>query len=120
MDDNECTTPCDIRRPVGSTVLLTAPASLSIEEGVRGDFTGWPGSGSTADNWSITLRNDPITLSAGYQIMNRLTAVADPPAGVAWRLQPASADGYYAEQTAVTVARQPLPRLFASGFGTAT
>ena len=109
IDENECATPCDIRRAVGSAVRLTAPASLALGEGVRGDFNGWPGSGNTSPNWSITLGADPLTLSADYQIMNRLAAQSDPPAGVTWRMQPPSSDGYYPAETPVTVAVTPQP-----------
>jgi uncharacterized protein (TIGR03437 family) len=109
VDDMECVTPCDIRRTPGSSVRLLAPASIPLGEGVRGDFNGWPGSGSFASTWSLTLGAEPVTLSADYQIMNRLTALSDPPAGVSWRLQPASPDGFYSDQTTVTVGVTPQP-----------
>jgi uncharacterized protein (TIGR03437 family) len=103
VDGAECATPCEVERPAGATVRVGAPPAVSIGEGTRGDFTGWPGSGSTAAEWTYTLNGEPLTVSADYRIMNRLAAASNPPEGATWRLQPASADGFYETATNVMV-----------------
>ena len=103
IDDVECTTPCDIQRDVNSKVRVKAPASIPMGENVRSDFAGWRGTGTKAVEWSGTLGADPVTITADYQLMNRLVASADPQEGASWRLSPASEDGYYDTKTSVTV-----------------
>jgi uncharacterized protein (TIGR03437 family) len=109
VDGEDCSMPCDIQRPAGTKVQLTAPSSLAISEGVRADFDGWPGSGSTAPSWSYTLTGDPVNFNLEYRVMNRLTASASPAEGASWRIQPNSPDGFYDGKTTVMVNVSPLP-----------
>ncbi len=95
-----CATPCTVEKPVGTQVDVNAPASVPIADGSRADFLGWPG--MTGD-WVSTLGNDPVTISANYHTMNRLTAASDPAGDATWSFQPASADGFYDAQTSVAV-----------------
>ena len=83
VDGEDCALPCDIQRPIGTRVQLFAPASLSLGEGVRADFGGWPGSGSTASTWSFALTADPVNFNLDYRVMNRLTDGRD---SRRWRL----------------------------------
>ncbi len=103
VDDGTCTTPCDLQRPVGTTVHVKAPASVTLGEGSRADFAGWPGSGTTSLDWSGTLGSDAVTLTATFHTMNLLSASAAPADGATVTLQPASADGYYDAQSTVVV-----------------
>jgi uncharacterized protein (TIGR03437 family) len=109
VDGEDCALPCDIQRPVGTKVQLFAAASLPLGEGVRGDFGGWPGSGSTASNWSFTLTAEPVHFNLEYHVMNRLTMAATPTDGASWRIQPDSPDGFYDAQSTVTVNVSALP-----------
>lgn len=109
VDGEECGIPCDIRRPAGTKVQLSAPASINVSDGVRADFNGWPGSGSTAATWTYTLTGDPANLNLDYHLMNRLVTEANPPEGVNWRIQPNSPDGYYDAQAAVVVSVSAMP-----------
>ena len=109
VDGNDCGTPCDVQRPVGTTVRLSAPASVPQGTGARADFSGWPGSGSLATDFSLTLGPDPVTLSANYHMMNQLAATARPPQGASWTIQPSSPDGFYDPQTTVAVAVSAQP-----------
>jgi len=104
VDGTDCPTPCDVQRPVGTPVRVTTAASIPLADGIRADFQGWPGSGSTSGDWSVTLGADPITLNAGYRVMNRLANYATPPEGATWSMSPASNDGYYEPQTIVNLA----------------
>jgi uncharacterized protein (TIGR03437 family) len=109
VDGTSCRVPCDIQREVGATVTVTTPASLTMADGVRADFTGWPGTGSASPVWSGTLGAAVVNLNATYRMMNKLVTGATPPEGVRWKLDPTSSDGYYevATPVAVSVAAQP-------------
>ena len=109
LDDGDCTTPCDLQRPAGTTVHLKAPASVSLGEGSRADFAGWAGSGTTSVDWTGTLGSDPVTLNATFHTMNRLSASAAPADGASLAMQPASADGYYDSQSTVVVSASVRP-----------
>lgn len=109
VDGSSCATPCDVLRPVGTTVRVNAPSSIPVADGVRADFMGWPGSGTTAPDWSATLTGDPVALVANYQMMNRLAASSAPPQGATWSITPSSPDGFYDAQAMVSVGVTPLP-----------
>jgi uncharacterized protein (TIGR03437 family) len=109
VDGADCATPCDVQKPLGTVVRVWAPASISLGDNVRSDFDGWPGSGSGSSDWTITLGADPATSYLTYHTMNRLLAASDPVDGAAWRMQPASPDGYYDAQTTVTVSVTAQP-----------
>jgi uncharacterized protein (TIGR03437 family) len=103
IDGSDCGMPCDVVRPVGTVVKLSAPASLPGNDTWRYDFDGWPGSGSLAPDWAPTLGQDPLRLNLTYHVMNRLITAATPPDGASWSLQPPSPDGFYNAQATVTV-----------------
>ncbi len=109
VDGQDCPTPCDVQRPVGTTVRLSAPGSIPQGDGSRMDFLGWPGSGSLSTDWSFTLNGDPQALNASYHSMNKLSALSSPPQGASWTIQPSSADGFYDAQTTVNVLVSALP-----------
>jgi uncharacterized protein (TIGR03437 family) len=109
VDGSDCATPCDIKRPVGTVLRVSAPKSLPFGEGSRGDFDGWPGSGSYAPEWSVTLGTDPIESRLTYRTLHRLSATANPSDGASWRMQPASQDGYYDAGETVTVTAMAQP-----------
>lgn len=103
VDGQDCITPCDVQRPVGSTVRVSVPASIPMGDGARADFMGWPGSGTTAADWAGTLNGDAVELVASYRMMNHLAASATPSDGASWNVSPSSPDGYYEAQTIVNV-----------------
>jgi len=110
VDGANCSTPCDIQRPVGTQVHVSAPPTVPLGDGTRADFTGWTGSvPAPAGDWVGILNGDLIAITANYQTMNRLATASSPPAGASWSLQPGSPDGYYPSQTTVnvTVTAQP-------------
>ena len=106
VDGTSCATPCNVVRPVGTTVRVSAPASVPQGNGARQDFLGWPGS---PGDWGGTLTATPATISANYHLMNLLAASSAPPNGASWSMQPGSPDGYYDSQTSVLVTATPLP-----------
>src|SRR5207244_6873789 len=106
-DGAQCATPCEVIRPMGAAVHVTAPASVPQGEGSRADFTGWTGRG--LGDLAVTLVPDAQTARANYRLMNRLSAASDPPNGAAWSVQPTSQDSYYDAQTTVAVSLKALP-----------
>ena len=103
VDDTQCTTPCDLQRPAGSTVHVTAPASVPIATGSRADFTGWSGTGSSSLTWTGTLGSDAVTLNASFRYMNLLTTSSSPANAASITVAPPSPDGYYDSTTSVVV-----------------
>jgi len=107
VDGTACGTPCDVIRPVGTTVHLSAPASLPANAGSRMDFAGWPG--GTGTDWAAQLAAGVTSLTANYKLMNQLTVSSSPANAASWTFAPPSSDGYYdaLSSVAVTVAGQP-------------
>ncbi len=108
VDGAACATPCDLIRPVGTRIRVSAPASLPAGDGSRQDFLAWSNGAVTAE-WTATLGLEPIAVSANYHLMNRLQAAAVPPEGASWKMSPASPDGFYDAQTTVDVTVSALP-----------
>ena len=99
VDGAVCRTPCEVERSVGSTVQLSAPASLPNGDGVRLDFSGWQGAAGA----SLTAAAGIMRIVAQYHISYRLTLGSQPANAAAWRLSPASGDGFYAAGSTVAV-----------------
>lgn len=109
VDGADCATPCEVTKPVGTVVRASAPATLPLGDHSRGDFEGWPGSGSLAADWVVTLGGEPVRSHLTYRTMNRLIASSNPADGASWRMQPASPDGYYEIGSMVSVTAVPQP-----------
>lgn len=107
VDGTACPTPCDVIRPIGTTVHVSAPASLPINATSRQDFSGWPG--GTGTDWIQPLAAGITTLTANYQLMNLLSTSSSPANSASWTFQPVSPDGFYnaLSSVTVTVAGQP-------------
>jgi uncharacterized protein (TIGR03437 family) len=104
LDSVNCSTPCDIQRPVGTQVRVSAPASVPLGDGTRADLAGWSGSApGPAGDWLGILGGDPVSISANYRTMNHLSTATSPAGSASWSLDPGSPDGYYDSQTAVKV-----------------
>jgi uncharacterized protein (TIGR03437 family) len=106
-----CTTPCNLTFKAGTQVHATAPATIQVNSASRENFIGWStGTGApVAGDWIATLNSASTTITADYQLMNYLTAGANPTKGGTWRVSPASRDGFYDSQTQVTIAVTPRP-----------
>ena len=107
VDGSACATPCDIFRPVGTKVHVSAPVSVPAGTGSRNDFLGWS-DGSVGD-WVASLGPTAVSITASYHLMNQLSATTNPPNGANWRMQPASPDGYYDSHASVNISLTALP-----------
>jgi uncharacterized protein (TIGR03437 family) len=110
VDGTACAIPCDIQRPLGTKVDVSAPASIPLSSASRADFSGWTGSAPNGTgDWNGVLTGDPQTIWANYRTMNLLVVVASPPGGASWTLAPASPDGYYDSQSTVNISASANP-----------
>jgi uncharacterized protein (TIGR03437 family) len=110
VDGASCATPCDIQRPAGTQVRVSAPPTVPLGDGTRADFSGWTGSvPAPAGDWVAVLNGDPVAIAANYQTMNRLSTAANPAGSASWSLQPGSPDGYYASPTTVNLSVTSQP-----------
>jgi uncharacterized protein (TIGR03437 family) len=107
VDGTPCATPCDLIRPVGSAVHVSAPASLPVNASSRQDFSGWPGGIGT--DWVSTLPAGVTTLVANYHLMNLLTTTSAPSNSASWTFVPVSPDGFYDAASSVSVSVAPQP-----------
>ena len=92
----------------GTPVKISAPATVSLGDGSRADFDGWPGG---VNEYVVTVADSDVTVSATYHRMNRLNSASNPPNGAIWTVLPASPDGFY--NAASTVALSLTPREYA-------
>ena len=99
VDGQSCTAPCTLDKAAGSQVALTAPSWAPWIDGARWNFLAWSDSGALAHN--ITFTKDVQTVTAVYLPAYRLTTSSDPAGGATFRLNPASADGFYPHGTLV-------------------
>src|SRR5262249_13011787 len=56
VDGTTCRTPCDVDRPPGTTVRISAPRTIPVSDGVRFSFTSWDG-----------LPSEMFVTAAGYR-----------------------------------------------------
>ena len=121
VDGADCRTPCEVVRAAGSTVRLSAPASIPIADGARLDFSSWDGAGGASGNGAGGASGNggvgpTLTATAGfhkvianYQTSYRL-AITTVPAGAGnWRMSPAGSDGYFAAGSQVNVGIDAAP-----------
>jgi uncharacterized protein (TIGR03437 family) len=91
-----------VERAVGAQVKIAAPASVAVADGTRLDLVSWDG---PADTFSAVAGYRKLT--ARYNYSYRLTLSALPTDGCRWKLDPATADGYFPAGTTVTIGADP-------------
>jgi uncharacterized protein (TIGR03437 family) len=101
VDGKSCSSPCTIDRPIGTTVQVSAPASIPLYDGARLDFASWSDGGAATH--TVTINTDFQTISVSYTTMYRLNSASDPVDGVTFYFDPPSADTFYPANTFVTV-----------------
>lgn len=106
VDGKDCAAPCNIDRPSGSTVTVSAPASLPLTNVTRYDFAAWQDGVRTSDR-TITFNTDLQNVNVNYIRSNKLTFVSDPMDGAILETSPASPDGFFRADQQVTVKVTP-------------
>ncbi|HSW49328.1 MAG TPA: hypothetical protein VLH09_04095 [Bryobacteraceae bacterium] len=107
VDGAACVTPCTIDRAAGTRIPILAPASVPWGDDARLDFDGWQDQASRERTWTMTA--EARRTVATYQTLYRLRAGSDPAGGALVRLDPASADGFYAVNTQVLATAEARP-----------
>jgi uncharacterized protein (TIGR03437 family) len=107
VDGAACQTPCVVDRKPGTQVTVVAPASVSLSDTMRLDFTSWSDGAARQRTW--TADTNVTVLMVNYQSSNLVQAVSDPSGGATFQFSPASPDGFYVTNTNVTVTVVPQP-----------
>lgn len=102
-----CQTPCQLDQAPGSTVAVSAPASITVAANSRLDFTGWSDGGPATR--TVTLNANVITITASYQQKYQLSVSSNPANGATFLINPSSADSFYAQGTVVSVTEKDNP-----------
>ena len=72
VDGANCVTPCNVDRPSGTTVHVTAPTQIPMGQGTRLDFGSWSDGG--ASDHTVTVSQNSVTLTASYRSFYQLSA----------------------------------------------
>ncbi|MDP8982431.1 MAG: hypothetical protein M3O35_17770, partial [Acidobacteriota bacterium] len=107
VDGKSCPAPCTIDRPMGSTVRISTPASISLGDGARMDFASWSDGG--APDHTFTVNSDFKTVWVSYNTSYRLSSASDPSDSVNFHYDPSSPDMFYSANTTVTVTAEAKP-----------
>lgn len=104
-----CKTPCLIHRADGEQVEVMAPNEAALSNDSKLVFEGWDdGHGSTEHTVGFTTGN--ASLTARYRRLEKLTLIADPPAGVMFKTEPAPEPGFWFPQgTRVQISAEAQP-----------
>lgn len=108
IDGVECRANCVYDRAEGAQIQLQAPASVPISDSSRFEFQGWSDGGPSSRTYTFTGEPQK-TLVARFKSMFKLTALAEPAEGAAFRLDPVTADGFYDRDAVVVVTAQAKP-----------
>jgi len=103
VDGSDCHTPCDVERPVGTTIRLGARPSIAVSDGMRLDFESWEGVAGV----TFTASAGYMRVTAHYQWSYRLVLESSTAGSGSWRLSPPSSDGYYPAGSSVGVGIEP-------------
>jgi len=97
-----------LNRPAGTTIKVTAPASVPNTQLSRFDFDNFSGSaGSGGSTTTVTFTSDILSLNANYHTSWSLLTASDPANQAQFKLSPASPDGYFADGTQVSITVVP-------------
>ena len=102
-----CTTPCSLQPPLGTTLTVSAPASLPVGPNARQDLLGWS-NGAGPGDLVVAAPAQATTITATYHLMNYLATASNPAGAATWKMVPASPDGFYDSHSAVNITLVPL------------
>jgi uncharacterized protein (TIGR03437 family) len=108
VNGTPCTTPCSVQPPVGTSLTVSAPASVPAGANSRQDLLGWS-TGAGPGNLTLLAPASATTVTANYHLMNYLGTANNPAGAATWKMQPGSPDGFYDSQTVVNISLSPLP-----------
>ncbi len=96
VGETTCKTPCLLNRAEGTEVGILAPAESMLSPDSKLTFVAWDDGSSSLDRTqSFTTGSSSST--ARYRRLEKLTLIADPPAGVMFKMEPAPEPGSWFE-----------------------
>lgn len=107
--DTTCRTPCLIHRAEGSQLEVIAPTEAALSPDSKLVFEGWD-DGKTGVDRTVGFTTDASAVTARYRRLEKLTLIADPPAGAMFKAEPAPEPGYWfpiGTKVQLTVEPQP-------------
>jgi uncharacterized protein (TIGR03437 family) len=90
VDGSSCHTPCEIERPVGTLIRVTAPALVQLGDGARLEFVSWNG----GDTSTFTAPAGLLKIRAQYRTAYRLALTTEPAGAGGWRVSAVPNDGW--------------------------
>jgi uncharacterized protein (TIGR03437 family) len=105
VDGTSCQTPCNVDRPTGAQIRVTAQTQVGMGPSARLDFASWSDGG--ASDHTFAVNGDYSVITANYLNSYQLSAISDPGNGVTFQFSPSSSDLFYAEGTQVSVTANP-------------
>ncbi len=107
VDGADCPTPCTFDRVAGTSLRVTAPSSIALDDDTRLEFSNWSDGGGVDHQYTLTLESRLLT--ATYSPAYRLTASSDPGNSAKYTFDPATPDMFYPAATQVNVTAQAEP-----------
>ncbi|QOY89825.1 InlB B-repeat-containing protein [Paludibaculum fermentans] len=114
VDGQAYTAPHSFNWQPKSTHTLSVTTPQFSSSTVRHNFLWWSDSGTATH--TITAPDFPTVYTAGFNTQYQLTLSVSPQGGGTIAASPASADGFYAPDTAVTLSAIPSPGYTFAGF----
>jgi len=108
VNGTPCATPCSLQPPVGTSLTVSAPASVPAGANSRQDLQGWS-TGAGPGNLTLSAPSSATTVTANYHLMNYLATANNPAGAATWTMQPSSPDGFYDSRSLVNISLAPLP-----------
>ncbi len=107
VDGVDCTTPCTVDKAVGEKVAISA-ASITVSSMERLDFVSWWDGGSAER--VVTIQGpDPVVVGATFRKAYLLRTASEPDGGAVVRPDQASPDGFYPENSQLTLVAESSP-----------
>ncbi|MDQ6760502.1 MAG: hypothetical protein M3Z32_11665 [Acidobacteriota bacterium] len=107
VDGADCSTPCTVDRVAGTSLRVTAPSLIALDDDTRLEFSNWS-DGAPVDH-QYTLTSESRILTATYSPSYRLRASSDPGNSVKYTFDPATPDMFYPSATQVNVTAESEP-----------
>lgn len=107
VNGSSCRTPCLIEPRQGSVLELRAPERVMVDEWRRLEFVSWADQAPRERLWTAGPAEETLTLN--YQASYRVLALVAPAEGAVVRMEPASADGFYAAGSPLRLVAEPRP-----------
>ena len=105
VDGASCQTPCNVDRPSGAQVHVTAQTQIGMGPSARLDFANWSDGGASDHTFAVNANYSTLTVS--YTNSYQLSAISNPANAVNFQFSPSSSDLFYADGTQVTVTASP-------------